>query len=61
MEVLYAILSWGSPLGISLFMFFMASGAGTFLWGISHVIQSNKQDSEETLIQCGVNKPIVGE
>ncbi len=26
MEVLYDVLSWGSPIGISLFLFLMASG-----------------------------------
>ena len=26
MEVLYSVLSWGSPLGIALFFFFSCSG-----------------------------------
>ncbi len=43
MEVLYAVLSWGSPLGISLFIFFSASGAGIFLWGISHLPKSDQK------------------
>ncbi|MBE2238309.1 MAG: hypothetical protein IAE81_10990 [Caldilineaceae bacterium] len=45
MEALYAILSWGSPLGTSLFIFFLASGAGIFFWGFSHLPQSNKKDN----------------
>lgn len=40
MEVLYDVLSWGSPIGISLFMFLMASGAGIFMWGYSHLRKS---------------------
>lgn len=44
MEVLSEVLSWGSPLGISLFLFFSASGAGIFFWGISHLPKSAKQD-----------------
>lgn len=42
MEVLYEVLSWGSPLGIALFMFFSASSVGIFLWGISHITKSEK-------------------
>ncbi|MFZ1397182.1 MAG: hypothetical protein WAS33_09815 [Candidatus Promineifilaceae bacterium] len=42
MEVLYEVLSWGSPIGISLFIFLMASGAGIFMWGISHLPKSDK-------------------
>lgn len=43
MEVLYDVLSWGSPIGISLFLFFMASGAGILFWGISHLQNNDKQ------------------
>ncbi len=42
MEVLYDVLSWGSPIGISLFMFLMASGAGIFMWGYSHLPKNEK-------------------
>ena len=49
MEVLYDVLSWGSPIGISLFLFFMASGAGIFFWGISHLPKSAKKDKEEKI------------
>jgi len=41
MEVWYHILSWGSPLGLALFIFFSACGAGIFFWGLSHL---NKKD-----------------
>jgi hypothetical protein len=44
MDALYNVLSWGSPIGISLFLFFMASGAGIFFWGISHLTKSEKQE-----------------
>jgi hypothetical protein len=44
MEVLYGILFWGSPLGLGLFFFFSASGAGILFWGISHFIKSRKKD-----------------
>ena len=47
MEVLYEVLSWGSPLGISLFTFFSASGAGIFFWGISRLPKSDKKNKEE--------------
>lgn len=42
MQVLYDVLSWGSPVGISLFIFFSASGAGIFFWGISRLSKSDK-------------------
>jgi hypothetical protein len=42
MEVLYDVLSWGSPVGISLFLFLLASGAGILMWGISHLLKSDK-------------------
>lgn len=32
---LYSVLSWGSPVGIGLFLFLGAAGAGIFFWGIS--------------------------
>jgi hypothetical protein len=41
MEVLNQVLSWGSPLGIGLFMFLMTAGSGIFFWGLSHL---NKND-----------------
>jgi hypothetical protein len=44
-EVLGEVMSWGSPLGISLFFFFSSSGAGVLLWGISPVTQSDKEDN----------------
>ena len=47
MEVLYGILSWGSPLGLALFFFFLGSGAGILFWGLSHFIRSNVKDNEE--------------
>ena len=47
MDVLYHIFSWSSPIGISLFLFFMASGAGIFFWGISHLPKSDKKGKEE--------------
>jgi hypothetical protein len=37
MENIVHILSWGSPLGIGLFMFLLAAGAGIFFWGVSHL------------------------
>ncbi|MCB9137571.1 MAG: hypothetical protein H6642_04390 [Caldilineaceae bacterium] len=44
MEVLPYILSWGSPLGLSLFFFFSAGGAGILFWGISHMSQGDEKD-----------------
>lgn len=41
MEWVYA-LSWGSPVGISLFFFFSGAGAGIFFWGIGQFNQSQK-------------------
>jgi hypothetical protein len=43
MDMLYAVLSWGSPLGIGLFLFLSASGTGIFFWGISHLSKVNKK------------------
>ena len=37
MNVLHDVLSWGSPIGTSLFLFFLASGGGIFFWGVSHL------------------------
>ena len=47
MEVLYGSLSWGSPLGLALFFFFLGCGAGIFIWGLSHFIRTNVNDNEE--------------
>ena len=47
MEVLYEIVSWGSPLGLALFFFFSGVGAGIFFWGFSHFIISNKKEKVE--------------
>lgn len=44
MEVLREVLSWGSPLGIALFIFFSASGAGILFWGLSQFPQSSKSE-----------------
>jgi len=35
MENLIYILSWGSPIGIGLFLFLLAAGGGIFFWGVS--------------------------
>lgn len=43
MEVFYTVLSWGSPVGLGLFFFLSATGAGLLFWGISH--HSGKQES----------------
>ena len=42
MDVLYVVLSWGSPLGTGLFLFLLASGAGIFFWGLSCLSESQK-------------------
>ena len=47
MDVLYSVLSWGSPVGISLFFLFSGIGAGIFFWGISQLSRSAKKDKEE--------------
>ena len=44
MEYLYAILGWGSPLGIALFFFFSGVGAGVFFWGLSHLRKFDKSN-----------------
>ncbi|GIU47778.1 MULTISPECIES: hypothetical protein [Shewanella] len=36
MEVLYTVMSWGSPVGLGLFFFLSCSGTGILFWGISH-------------------------
>lgn len=41
MDIIYATLSWGSPLGIGLLFLFTGTGAGVFLWGLS-CLQKNK-------------------
>lgn len=47
MEGLGQIIHWGSPLGLALFFFFSASGAGIFFWGISHLNNDRKKDKED--------------
>lgn len=37
MESFIYILHWGSPIGIGLFFFLSAAGAGILFWGISHL------------------------
>lgn len=39
MYELSVILSWGSPVGIGLFLFLMGCGLGVFFWGISRLPQ----------------------
>ncbi len=46
MEVWYGVLSWGSPLGLALFFFFSASGAGIFFWGLSHLSKATRDEKE---------------
>jgi predicted permease len=46
MEVLYTALSWGTPLGLGLFFFLSASGAGILFWGISRFAKANHQKEE---------------
>lgn len=47
MEGLYQVLSWGTPLCISLFLFFSAADAGIFFWGISCLQSKNQQEKSE--------------
>lgn len=42
MEILYAALSWGSPVGIGLFLFLMGAGAGVFCLGLSSLAKQNR-------------------
>ena len=44
MEALPEMVSWGSPLGISLFFFFSGVGVGVFFWGLSHVVKDKNED-----------------
>lgn len=46
MDVLPIVLSWGSPIGISLFFLFSGMGAGIFFWGISHLSAGDKKEKE---------------
>ena len=43
MDMVYAVYSWGSPVGIGLFLFLSAGGTGIFFWGISHLSKGNKK------------------
>lgn len=43
MEVVYGILSWGSPLGLGLFLFLSASGTGILFWGLSHASRNEAE------------------
>lgn len=47
MEVLYGVFSWGSPVGLSLFAFFSAAGAGILFWGISCLRASGQQEKSK--------------
>jgi hypothetical protein len=49
MEILSSVLSWGSPLGIALFFFFSCSGVGILFWGLSHFINSNKDEDKDSI------------
>ena len=40
MEALVYVFSWGSPLGISLFLFIMASAAAILMWGAAQLRKS---------------------
>ncbi len=47
MEALYYIFSWGSPLGISLFLFIMASAAAILMWGVAQLRKSDVSGKDE--------------
>ena len=49
MDVLYSVLSWGSPVGISLFFLFSGIGAGIFFWGISQLSRSVRRIKKKSL------------
>lgn len=42
MDGLYSIFSWGSPVGVGIFLFLGCAGAAIFFWGLSCL---NKQKS----------------
>ena len=40
---LAAAISWGTPLGIGLFLCLLGVGMGTFFWGISQMMRYDKK------------------
>lgn len=42
MEYLAYVIGWGTPVGIGLFFFLSAAGAGILFWGISHFGKKEK-------------------
>lgn len=42
MENIIYVLHWGSPIGIGLFFFLSAAGAGIFFWGLGSFNKNRK-------------------
>jgi hypothetical protein len=42
MEGLWSPLMWGTPVGLGLFIFFVAVGMGVFFWGLSRLSGRNE-------------------
>lgn len=40
MDALVYVFSWGSPIGIALFLFILASAAALLMWGVAQLRKS---------------------
>lgn len=47
MEALVYILSWGSPIGIGLFLMFLGIGMWVFFWGASQLDTSKEKNKTQ--------------
>ena len=41
MDALVYVFSWGSPIGIALFLFILAGAGAIFMWGLSQLTNSD--------------------
>ena len=48
MDALYGILSWGSPIGISLFFFISCAGVGLLFWGLSFFVAATNKSKNSS-------------
>ena len=42
MEALWSPDMWGTPVGLGIFMFLLASGMGVFFWGVSKLTRKDE-------------------
>lgn len=43
----FSILSWGSPVGLGLFIFLSSAGIGILFWGLAHASKVDEDNKKK--------------